>query len=240
MRIWIWDILTLVLVLLCAAIAYKRGFLRTLAELFGTVVSFAVAWIYSEPAATHGYDLLLRDGIENAVQEGVVQYGMQSLDAITARLDEILASLPTVIANAIRSELDADTVGVWYENIVRANSGDIAKALTDGVVAPIVTAMLQMLAFCLLFMVCGLIMRLLARLLGGVRKIPLIGGIDGVLGAALGAVKGALYVFFAAAVLWLLIRLSGDALPFVTQSEIAQTHLFSVFFRTVSSFGVAV
>ena len=240
MRIWIWDILTAAVIVLFAVLAYKRGFLRTLAELFGTAVSFAVAWIYSEPAAQKGYDLLLRDGIEKAVQEGVVQYGMDSLDNVLDKVDGILTTLPTVVANAIRSELDADTVEVWYQNIVRANSGNIAKALTDGVVAPIVTAMLQMLAFCLIFMFCGIIMRLLARLLGGVRRIPLIGSVDGVLGAVLGAVKGALYVFFAAAVLWLLIRLSGDALPFVTQSELSQTHLFSVFFSTVSSFGITV
>lgn len=231
------DGIVLLVIALCAFVSWKRGFLRSLVGLVGTAASFFAAMIFSQPIAEKTYAALLADGIREAVKTGVEEYGMESFQTFVSKIDEILSYLPKLIANAVSAELEAGSLEEWYASFVKANSGNIASALADNIVAPIVTACLQILAFCLLFLVCSLVIRLLAALLGGVRKAPLIGSCDALLGGVFGALRGMLYVFVAAAVLWLLMRMTNDGLPFLTQADAEKTVLFRWFFRAVSRVG---
>jgi len=239
MLVWIWDVAAIVLIAYSAFDAYRCGFFRSLVNFVGTMASFLVGWFYAGPIARWCYGSFLAERIAEGVQEGLVAYGAESFETALSRLDEVLRHLPSLVTEAVRSQIEADSFEVWYQNMIRANSGDIAAALTDGVVAPIVTTVLQILVFCLLFMICSAVVQFAAGLIGGVRKVPLLGQADGLVGAVFGALRGILYVFVLAAVLWLIIRLTGDALPFLKQKELEQTVLFGRFFRAVSRFGIS-
>ena len=77
-------------------------------------------------------------------------------------------------------------------------------------------------------------MKLLSRLVGGVRYVPLFGSLDRMLGGVFGLIQGMLYVFVLAAVLWLLIQITNDSLPFMPQASVGETVLFGRFFAAVS------
>jgi uncharacterized membrane protein required for colicin V production len=226
------------IIAVCAFLSYRRGFLRSLMGLVGAAVAFFAAYFYSSPAANWIYQKMLSDGITQAVKTSVETYGMESFDAFAQKLDLILEQLPAVIANVVNSELDAQSLEQWYQSIVAANSGNIAAALADNVIAPIITAMLQIVLFCLLFFVCSAVVKLLSGLLGGVRHLPAIGAFDGLLGGVFGAARGMLYVFVLAAVLLTLMRVTNDGLPFVTEAGARQTVLFGRFFDAVSKIGM--
>jgi len=238
-RIWIWDIVAVVVVVFSAVSAYRRGFLRSLVSFLGTAVSFAVAWIFSGPIAQKCYDGLLKESVAKAVQDAIAEYGTQSFESVLMRAEEILESLPNLIGDIVKSQIDADSLEIWYQNMIRASSGNIAAGLTEGVVAPIVTTVLQILAFVLLFMICSFLVQLAVGLLRGVRRMPVIGGLDSLLGGIFGVVQGMLYVFVIAAVLWLFIRLTGDGLPIIKQQELSETILFRRFFDAVTHLRIA-
>ncbi len=240
MSVWIWDAAVVLLIAGSAYSAYRRGFFRSLVSFAGTVASFLVGRLYSGPVARYCYETYLEKGISEGVREGVLTNGTQSFETILSRIDEVLAKMPKTLTDVVRSQLDADSLEVWYQNMIRANSGDIATALMEGVVTPIVTTVLQILAFCMIFLVCAIVVRFAARLLGGLRRTPILGSADGLVGAVFGALRGLLYAFVLAAVMWLLIRLTGDRLPFVTQSELQHAAIFGRFFKAVSNFGTSV
>jgi len=237
MRILIWDLAAVAIIVICSVSAYQEGFLRSLVHFLGTAVSFAIGWLYSGPIARKSYELFLRQSVSEAVTDAVRQHGAQSFENVLVRVESFLEGLPSTIGDVVRSQLDADSLELWYQNMVRANSGDVAAALTEGLVEPVVTAASQIHVFCLLFLVCSIIASLAAGLLRGVHKLPIIGGIDSALGGVFGVVRGMLYVFVLAAALWLLIRLTGDRLPFIAQREIPDTKLFRFFFDAVKRLG---
>ena len=240
MPVWIWDAAVIVLIAASAYQAFRRGFFRSLVSFVGTIASFLVAWIYSGPFARWFYGGYLEKTIGAGVREGVLTHGTQSFETVLSRIDEVLAKMPALLTDVVRSQLDADSLEVWYQNMIRANSGDLVSALMDGVVTPIVTTVLQILAFCMLFLICSIVVKFAAGLLGGLRRTPILGSADGLVGGVFGALRGILYAFVLAAALWLLIRMAGDRLPFVSQRELQHTVIFSRFFNAVSGFGRSV
>ena len=232
------DGIVLAVIALCTFVSWRRGFARSLVGLIGAAAAFFVAMLYSEPIAQKTYDAMLSEGITTAVRTGVETYGMESFHAFTEKIDLILSQLPTLIANAVSSELNAGSLEEWYRSVVEANSGNVAAALADNIVAPIVTAMLHILVFCLLFLICSTAAKLLAGLFGGMRRVPLVGSVDGVLGGVFGAARGMLYVFVFAAVLWLLMKATNDGLPCLTQAQAEKTMIFRFFFQAVSRVGL--
>ncbi len=237
MPVWIWDLAVVLIILFSAASAYHHGFFRSMVSLLGTGVSFLVGLMYSGPAARWCYANWLEEGVREGVREGIASSGTRSFETVLLRIDDILTRLPPLVSDAVRSQLKADSLEVWYENMIRANSGDVATALTEGVVGPIVTTVLQILAFCIIFLICSIVVRFAAGLLGRLRSVPVLGSVDGVAGALFGVARGVLYCFVLAAVLWLLIHLTGDRLPFVTQEGLSGTLLLRRFYDVVSSFG---
>lgn len=232
--VWFWDIITIALIVVCAVASYRNGFLRSFVAFIGTAVAFIAAIMMSEPLAVNTYDTMLEEKVITAVEESVEEYGIDGVETVLEKTDVLIEMLPASIANAVDTKITDKLIEEKYLEFMEENGGNISAALSEKIVEPIVTGTIQILIFCLIFIVGGMIMKLLSRLVGGVRYVPLFGSLDRALGGVFGLIQGMLYVFVLAAVLWLLIQITNDGLPFATQAAAGETMLFGRFFKAVS------
>lgn len=232
--IWFWDLMTAAIILICVILSYRNGFLRSFVAFIGAAAAFVAAILVSEPIASAAYDILLDDRITSVVESAVEEHGVDGVESILETADALIAMLPASLQGVIDAETAEELIGEKYIDLVNENAKDISLVISQKIIAPIITGTIQIFVFCLVFIVGTMLMKLLARLLGGVKYVPLFGSLDRVLGGLFGAIQGMLYVFLAAALIWVLIQITDDTLPFVTRSAADSTLLFGRFLAVVS------
>ncbi|MEG2174959.1 MAG: CvpA family protein [Oscillospiraceae bacterium] len=221
------DAVTVVVVLISAVTAYRRGFLNSIVRLVGTLGSALLCMHYSDPAAEWIYGRFFEKRVLTAISENIDRFGQPGLEAFSKGLEGLMQHLPMGIRQALGLRLPQD-LKLWYDK-VWGSASDFPLALADSVISPLAVSLLQAIIFCVLFALCSFAVGALARLLKGVNRVPLIGGVNAVLGGLLGIVQGLLYVFVLASLLWLLIAATGDTLTPITSGAIGQTVLFRHF-----------
>lgn len=234
MPVWVLDIIVIALIAVCAVVSYRNGFLRSFVAFIGTAVAFVAAVMMSEPLAANTYDVMLEEKVAVAVEESIEEYGIEGVENVLEKTDVIIEMLPASLANVVGTKITDDLIEEKFLEFMEENGGNISAALSGKIIEPVLTGTIQILIFCLIFIVGGMIMKLLSRLVGGVRYVPLFGSLDRMLGGVFGLIQGMLYVFVLAAVLWLLIQITNDSLPFMPQASVGETVLFGRFFAAVS------
>lgn len=162
--------LDLICILICASsglIGYKRGAINTLISFGGFIASFAIAWIFSPVLG----QWLINAGLFNGLMEAInVEAVVQSLIDLGAQQSEWLNS---PMGEAIIS---------GGQSMV--NQG--ASAITDLILHGIA----QSISFGIIVFGVSILCWILQIAFHGIVKIPVIGGLNRLLGLAAGLILG--------------------------------------------------
>lgn len=189
------DIAVVLFLLIFAIVGFKKGFLKGLVGLVGTVVAFIIAILCAAPLAefvenNFGMTTGIANSIESALN-GVEGFNVPLTDeGLSTALSNL--GLPGFLSDMIISVVSQLSI-----------EGDPTIAQ---VVAPVIAGFLAT-AICgvILFIVSAILLNLFAGLLSKVfDKIPVIGAINHILGLALGLVKGLIFVYIILGVLSLI------------------------------------
>lgn len=200
---YILDAIVVVIIAVTAIIGYRRGFIRAIIQLVGCIAAFVLALSLSNTVSSMVYDGMLRDGlhekIETAWNETVVEGAAQTL---TEQTEAVLDTLPQFVQNA----LDTETITQDIQSSVGNDQTGAAVAdyLVEDLIRPVMVAIIRFVAFLILFAVLMLVIRLLEKLIKPFTKLPLVRQADGLLGAAVGLVKGVMFALVAVTVMQLI------------------------------------
>jgi len=195
------DLILLAIVLVVALLAWRRGFFVTVLRLGAWIVSIAVAGALSNALARPIYEAFFAGPAQNMIEQRLG--GALNASQAAQAAGQVIAELPAAV-----SQLAARLGGISTESLVAGldarqwSTANASQLLEQSIVAPIGTAVVRFALALLVFALLMLITRLLCRQLEKLRKLPLLKKADGILGAALGLVKGVLLLF----VLALLLR----------------------------------
>ena len=152
--------------------------------------------------------LLLADAAFNTGKyvQGFPEYGPERMGA------------PITAYNRISSERSTVHSNIYFPDYVVVVDETLLSAVVSTVLRSVAYAVVYLVSFLLLL----LLLRLLLAPLHLFTKLPVVHGINAVMGGALGLVKGALLLFFA---VWLLRRLQ----IWITPELISQTYILRFF-----------
>lgn len=183
----------------------------------GTVVMSA------DDVNEHGVDTmvlatLLSDNLVNGTAYGSICGAVEDMAESVPFLmsgvsDSVTSGDKTVIKDIVLSILDTQT-------------DDFAKAITDNMVKPMLLVPMRALIFMVLFIILNIILSLIAKMLKGINKIPLIGGLNKVLGAVAGLAEGVIVIFIICILINVAITLSDNSLIFLNTMTIDETMIF--------------
>lgn len=215
------DLAAAVVVLWFTARGWRKGFVRTLAELAVIVLAMALSSRISAAAAPEAVDRFLRPATYAAIEQRVEELTRETLpeESPLEQLGQVVEAIPhTYIREQARGLLEEigrsgeEVLALSEERLEEAGKG-VADAILDGVVTDFIRSVL----FAACFLALTALLRMAVGALRLVEKLPGLRQLNELCGALVGLGKGALLVCLG---LWLL-RQTGIIPPEAAAASVA-------------------
>lgn len=201
------DIILVAVFALFVYTAMKKGFMLSLLEFLAVIISFVLAYSLSPVVAEAAYDGFVEKQLVESVEEKIDENF--SLEETGEQAEQLLDAIPDYMV--IFAESFGISVNDIKHDLVKEDlsNENLATELVENIAQPIAIGALTVVSFLILAVVLQIILKVLARLISGVFKLPVIGSANKILGAILGACKGIVVVIFICTVLTVVFS-SGD------------------------------
>ena len=187
------DIIILAVFGVAIAFGMKKGFVRTVVDFVGGIIAAVAASVLGRLVSAGIFDAFIRPSLVASLSEKIGE----TANAAQSSLKEIakaMEALPGFLKEAVEGYgFTPETVSGALSDSSGGQS--LAEGIIDTAVAPVVTSMVNVVAFIVLFAVLMLLVRVVSNVLGKSVRLTLLRGPDSFLGGALGLLKGALLIF---------------------------------------------
>ncbi len=211
------DGICLLIIVLCAVRAHKQGFATAVVNLLGKFVRLFVGMFASDKLSPLIFQKMRPSMITRVMEYfesniGVIEIG-SILDRITESWPERFGFLEN-ISGKLPSFLALNESG--------------ARWITDNIVAPFFTECIGAVVFIVCFVLVSLLCNFLGRALKIVNKVPIVGGLNRILGVLVGIVSGCLNIILLSFLLSIIVVVSKDALPFINSRTLAGSKILAL------------
>ena len=205
---YIADIIIIAVFFLTVFVSYKKGFIRSLFDLIGTLLAFTAARIFSQSLAPQGYEMLISKPARAALSSSLGKVGTTDYGA---QVEEAIASIPDSFSGIM------ELIGIDKQAILDQVSaselaqGNLVDTIMNKVVEPVGTAVIQFVLFVILAVVLTVAIKVAVRLLDFiVKKIPAVKQLNSSLGILVGVLRGLLTVIIVSMVIGLVAGFTGN------------------------------
>lgn len=186
----IFDLVVLAIFISCVVYYSVKGFVASIVNLVGTVVSLIVSFVLSS--------WLSRLIFSSWIREGMITRTMQVLtDKSVSTIDQLLNSVLDFLPQPMVESLMGSHTGALQDA-----SRQFATTIVDTIIAPPLISLIGIVVFILAFLLVRLLFKALGKMLTGINRIPLVGTVNKALGAVSGLIISAVYVFLLLCVVW--------------------------------------
>ena len=206
----VYDFLFLCLFAYAAVCSWKKGFLAGLTELAGAVLGVGAAVWASRTLAPPLYEQFLSGSVTDQVEQAVQQSGGDLAAAVQG-----MDFLPDTVRQSLTDLL--------------LGAGDALPEQITAAMEPLLLPFVQVVLFLVFCMVVRWVFRLLVGVLRHVNGVPLIGGVNRLLGLVLGLLTGALDCWLFAMLLWFVASITANKLEVLTLPILQQSVGYSLF-----------
>lgn len=236
---WIVDIVALVIVIICAAIAYFKGFVKTFFGFISAILALVLAFMLYKPLAAY-----LRDttDIDDWVYESIVSLNGNKSDKNVGETEDsnedieednnsessleildksglsdgflgMVDSLPSTISNSLNESLN---INERKDKLV----SDIATKVAETVV--------NVLAWVIIYIAIRIILLILMLIFDGVMQLPFLKEVNNVAGLILGALMGVFRVYLILAIIYFISNVTNiSGIVDAIQSSFVVSHLYN-------------
>lgn len=180
------DIIAIGLLLIITIISAKKGFMMSLFNIVGYVISAVLSKTMSMPVSAYVYTNYFSDSVLGKLNELIPSGSVQG--EISEVINNVVASLPEYVQSMI-SQFELS------ELLVPAETGALTVEMIEQTyIAPIMLKIISVVAVVVLFIVISFILRIVFSLINKFfvsKKHNIIRKTNMLLGAILGVVKGA-------------------------------------------------
>lgn len=180
------DIVAIVLLLIITVISAKKGFMMSLFNIVGYVVSAILSKTLSVPVSSYVYTNYFSEGILGKLNELIPSGSVQG--EISEVINNVIASLPEYVQSMI-SQFELTDL------LVPAETGALTvEMIEQSYIAPIMLKIISVVAVVVLFIAISFVLRLVFSIINKLfvsKKHNIIRKTNMFLGAVLGVIKGA-------------------------------------------------
>ncbi len=223
------DLCMVVIFFIIVISSYKKGFLKTVTLAAGTLVSLILAFWLSGYAADFVFTTFVRPSVLQSINEAIVSSGASA--TVSSVLPAVIAAIPAFFLNPVLAQFGSQEALI--QKITSETSvtiDNLGEVITDNVLEPVICALLQMLFCLLIFILCVIIIKALASVFGAVRRIPVVGTLNAVLGAGVGVIFALSILFLLGLVGALFIAFSAGGVSWFNQEIIEKSVIYQFFF----------
>lgn len=203
---FILDIILAVIFIVCVIAGYKKGFVKSFLDLVSNIVAVIVARIISYQLAPAVFSSYFEEGLTKSLGEKVSELGSTA----SAQVQGALESIPNISGFLSLTGVNEADIAAKVSDSIDAGGLTVTEALMANLVSPVATFILRILIFVIAFIVCVFILKIVARILDKLSKLPLLKQANGAFGFLFGAVKGLIIVIVICAVAQLIAGFIGS------------------------------
>ena len=226
---WIIDLIMVLLLILIVYASYRKGFLRSILSLGGFLLATVVSFTFGKMLAEMLCDSMAKPWLTALIDEQIVAGTNYNLAVV---VDNMYQNLPGYLAGPLEMLLGSKEQVL--ANLQSALDGGSAAGLTDAIVGllrPMLVALLSVLTIIILFLICMIVIRIIDRLLIQVRRIPVVGTFDGLLGGLVGIVKAVIWLVVLVFLVKAVILLSADGISWLNSETVESSFLFKYLYH---------
>lgn len=210
--------LVLLAVLVGSALYYARkGFAAGLVHLVGNLASLLAAYFASSKVSPAVFENFFKHNLVEKIREAMDVQGTVDLGGL---VEKFAGFLPDSLKQSI---LDAAS------GALETTAPDAALAIVENVIAPLLVPIISIVVFFVAFAVCRLLVSLLTALLTGLNHVPLLGGVNRLMGLVTGAVAGLINVFLLLCAAWALVVITGGNNEVWSEAMLQQSWFYKAF-----------
>lgn len=188
MEKYIFDIVLLLVTVVIIIVSAKRGFVISLLSTVSVALSGFLSYKFTKPLTEFIYSSFLYDKIETKLME--VLTGLSQNVSYGDKIQAMIDSIPTGIVNASQGLGFNLNFAVESLQLDLFTNEAIVKAFMDNIGSYIIKSVLEIVVFVVLFAVLSVVFKYISLLFNKlVRKIPVVGKANTILGGVLGLVK---------------------------------------------------
>ena len=206
----IYDLTFLLLFAVVAVRNWHRGFLASLAELIGAIFGVGIAVWASQTAAPQIYEKFLSASVAERVETAISQSNGDIAQAVQG------------------SSFLPETMQQTLQNLLTDAGSDVSAKVADAL-QPLILPFVQVLLFVVLCLLVRWVFRLLVGVLRWFNGVPLLGGVNRLLGLVLGLANGAVDCWLLALALWFLVGVTGGRLSWLNGYILSQSVGYGIF-----------
>ena len=222
------DAICVGMVLLMVIYGFVKGFAAVFTGMIAFFVSAAGGALASYFCSGLLYDHLIGPQIVRLLKN--TASGSAGAEAVADSLISGLEQLPVFLQQGIQAV--AGDVPAQIRQLASQAQNDLPGAVSRSLIRPVAVFLLGLVFFILIFILLMLLFRHLSHQLEKVSKVPLLGGVNRLLGGVMGLLQGGVSALLFLSVLWLILLLSGGGWPWF-DSRSAET---SFFLRNLTEF----
>ena len=220
---WVIDLVVLALIALIVIRAYKKGFLRSVLSLGGFLLALVVSFSLGRMISEGIFEVMVRPWLFSTVETQVVAGTNESL---TAAVNNMYENLPGFLSGPLSFLFGSkDQVVANLQSLMNENSLGLTESIVE-VLKPLMVALIGILVIIVLMILCIIVLKIVDRMLIGVRHLPLIGTCDGFLGGIVGILQAALWMIVLVFLVKSVIFLSSNGIAWLNDSVVESTFLF--------------
>lgn len=236
-----YDAAMLAVLVLIIWIGYRKGFVSMLLRTVGTVAAAVIAALASSPVS----EWIYRSFFEARVTEYVSNQVENLMNGLSDASLQAMASLETMqqtLVESISGILDATGLNISFfsgagstESLANSILDQIeqgvpaAEALAETAIEPAILMLLSMGVFLLSFLLLLIFVRVLAGIGKGINQVPVIGGVNRLLGFGLGVIYAGIIGYLLTLLLVFAAGLTGDSFRYFNTTVLQDTYLLSWF-----------
>lgn len=233
------DLIVVVVFVIIVFTSYRKGLIRSIIELAGYLASFVVSYIFSAPLGKWIFGAFLQPVVSGQIKEYITsnlasQASAQANGALgSSGITSFANNIPNVFKSMLSSyNISTDTLNNLASNAITSGSQSAANSLGTNVIDPITQIISTGIAFVAIFALCMIAVRIIASMSNGISKIPIIGTINRIGGAAVGILKSVIVLFIITTCIAVLIPvLSLQKNPVITGASISNSTIFKVIYN---------
>ena len=216
----IFTAIVLLIIAICATIGFKKGFLKTLVSMSALIAALILAFIFSAKVTTFiDEHTALRQSAQEAVEE---------------KLEETFAEKEADTAEEQKKVLEDSWIPDKLLESMIEKQQEAAATIAQKIAAGTADLVVKGTGILVTIVVVFIIIKLLIILSGAVNKVPLVGGINKLLGGLLGVVRGIIIVWI---LLFFVTMFAHTQVGQDILAEVAGSKILSAFYSGALSFG---
>ena len=212
------DVVFLILLLVVAAQYARRGFVAGGIQFIGNLLSLVGALFVSNNVSPVIFSMFFENSFLNSIQSSIA--AGTSEQNVGNLLEQYAAFLPQnlkdMIVNSASELLASDATG-------------LANQLVEQVVEPLVTPIIAVVVFFVAFALCRFVVGLVVALLTNLNRIPLLGGMNRLLGFAAGLCAGVLDLYLVMCAIWAIIVVTSGSIAWLNDGALSSGVAYQLF-----------